>query len=118
MGNSFDHILAHLAAQHEPVAHPTAQHVRDSLPRVKVPAATAAATAAAAASAESGAGAAAGPDRSTPAATVKAGDTCAVCHDEFEEGTELAAIPGCMHCFHEACIMPWLDQVRFRVLAV
>ena len=101
MGPSFDQILAQLAAQHEPVPQPTAQHVRDSLPKVHVPPAG---SATASATVE-------GADRSAAAAAVRAGDTCAVCHDEFEEGSQLLAIPGCMHCFHGDCIMPWLQQV-------
>lgn len=111
MGNNFDQILAHLAAQHEPQARPTDQHTRDTLPQVKVPRAAAAAAAPGSAEAAAGAGAAAESLHSSPAAAVKAGDTCAVCHDEFEEGMELSAIPGCMHCFHGACIQPWLEQV-------
>ena len=108
MGNNFDQILAHLAAQHEPQATPTDQHVRETLPQVKISSASTAAGSAA------GAAAAAAPGSDCPpsVASVKAGDTCAVCHDEFEEGMELSSIPGCLHCFHGACIQPWLEQVR------
>lgn len=103
MGNSFEQILAQLAAQHEPQPQPTAKHVLESLPRVTVPTTAAAPVAASAAAAEDGA--------SVPTATVKVGDTCAVCHDEYQAGAVLTAIPGCMHCFHGDCIMPWLEEV-------
>ncbi|GLT29819.1 hypothetical protein SLA2020_046620 [Shorea laevis] len=34
---------------------------------------------------------------------------CAVCKDEFEEGTEAKQIP-CKHLYHEDCILPWLKM--------
>ena len=108
MGNNFEQILAQLAAQHEPPPQPTAKHVRDTLPRVTVPAA------AAAAATEAEVAASVAADCLAPAAAVKAGDTCAVCHDEYQEGAVLTAVPGCMHCFHGDCIMPWLEEVRCR----
>jgi Ring finger domain len=44
-------------------------------------------------------------------AACKAGDACTVCHEECEAGTIVVQLP-CSHCFHEDCIMPWLEQVR------
>lgn len=64
--------------------------------------AAAATTAAAAASATDG------------YASCQPGELCTVCHDVFEPGTEVAELP-CHHCFHEDCIMPWLQQVWMLV---
>ncbi|KAE8702409.1 RNF181 protein [Hibiscus syriacus] len=33
---------------------------------------------------------------------------CAVCMDEFEEGTEAKQMP-CKHLYHKDCILPWLE---------
>ncbi|THG22099.1 hypothetical protein TEA_014406 [Camellia sinensis var. sinensis] len=35
--------------------------------------------------------------------------TCAVCLEEFREGTELTSMP-CSHLFHHHCIEPWLES--------
>ncbi|KXZ53849.1 hypothetical protein GPECTOR_6g767 [Gonium pectorale] len=43
-------------------------------------------------------------------ASCRAGEVCTVCHDAFEAGGEVVELP-CRHCFHEGCIMPWLQQV-------
>ncbi|KAK8668901.1 hypothetical protein V6N13_106347 [Hibiscus sabdariffa] len=34
---------------------------------------------------------------------------CAVCMDEFEEGTEAKQMP-CKHRYHKDCILPWLEM--------
>jgi Ring finger domain len=47
----------------------------------------------------------------TQHAACKAGDACTVCHEECEAGTIVVQLP-CSHCFHEDCIMPWLEQVK------
>lgn len=47
-------------------------------------------------------------------AACKAGDACTVCHEECEAGTIVVQLP-CSHCFHEDCIMPWLEQVRVQL---
>ena len=39
----------------------------------------------------------------------KAGDPCSVCHSEFEAEKEVVQLP-CEHCFHERCILPWLEM--------
>lgn len=43
-----------------------------------------------------------------PGTTCKAGDPCTVCHTEFEAEGEVLQLP-CEHCFHEGCILPWLE---------
>ena len=35
--------------------------------------------------------------------------TCAVCLEEFGEGTEVTSMP-CCHLFHHGCIVPWLKS--------
>ncbi len=37
-----------------------------------------------------------------------AGEPCTVCHDAFEAETKVVEL-ACSHCFHEDCIMPWLE---------
>lgn len=82
-----------------------------------VPAATAGAPAApdsTAAPAAAGAGAeaeAAGAAAAAiEAAFCTAGEPCTVCHEEFVAGCEVVVLP-CRHCFHEACLLPWLSEV-------
>ena len=41
--------------------------------------------------------------------TCKAGDPCTVCHSEFEAEGKVVQLP-CEHCFHEPCILPWLEM--------
>ena len=42
---------------------------------------------------------------------IEAGEqtTCAICLEEFEAGEKLRKMP-CEHCFHHACIKPWLTE--------
>ncbi|EFJ40020.1 hypothetical protein VOLCADRAFT_100265 [Volvox carteri f. nagariensis] len=42
-------------------------------------------------------------------ASCQPGELCTVCHDAFEAGGEVVELP-CRHCFHEDCIMPWLQE--------
>jgi hypothetical protein len=39
-----------------------------------------------------------------------AGEPCTVCHEEFTAGAEVLQLP-CRHCFHETCLLPWLQEV-------
>lgn len=34
--------------------------------------------------------------------------TCAVCLEAFAPGDTARLLPGCPHCFHAACVDPWL----------
>jgi hypothetical protein len=38
-------------------------------------------------------------------------DNCAICQDELVEGVTELVLP-CGHCFHEDCIIPWLERSR------
>jgi hypothetical protein len=51
------------------------------------------------------------------AAFCSAGEPCTVCHEEFVAGRQVVALP-CRHCFHEACLLPWLGEVSWRVLLI
>lgn len=44
-----------------------------------------------------------------PGQACKAGDPCTVCHTEFEAEGQVVQLP-CEHCFHEECILPWLEM--------
>ena len=35
---------------------------------------------------------------------------CSICLENIEEGAVAKIIPGCLHKFHEPCIVPWLIQ--------
>lgn len=41
-------------------------------------------------------------------ASCAVGEACTICHDEFSSGAEVIEL-GCRHCFHPACILPWLE---------
>ena len=76
---------------HQPTFLPTARSTLDSLPRRTVTASGLA-------------------DKETPADArgCKAGEPCTVCHDDFVAGITVVELP-CLHCFHEDCILPWLE---------
>lgn len=140
--NGLEALLSRIAEQHQPMFVPTAPETRAGLPRLQVPtpsqAAAAAHTApsvrdssapaAGAANAAAGAGdqqqrQGQGQQQQQRHAACKVGDACTVCHDEYEAGATVVQLP-CCHCFHEDCIMPWLEQVcssvfsrRMRVIA-
>ena len=114
-------LLNSLAQSHQPVFVPTAPEARDGLPRLKVPSPSEAAAAARSAAAVGACGGDSAPSRTSSGggdgasaqaqhAACKAGDSCTVCRDEYQAGGEVVQLP-CRHCFHEECIMPWLEQV-------
>eukprot|EP01065_Artemidia_motanka_P047485 TRINITY_DN7455_c1_g1_i1.p1 TRINITY_DN7455_c1_g1~~TRINITY_DN7455_c1_g1_i1.p1 ORF type:complete len:727 (+),score=189.24 TRINITY_DN7455_c1_g1_i1:107-2287(+) len=35
---------------------------------------------------------------------------CTVCQDSFEDGQEVARMPGCAHSFHSECVGTWLER--------
>lgn len=48
-------------------------------------------------------------------AACSVGDECNVCWDEYSEDQTVLQLP-CNHCFHEGCILKWLEEVRARGL--
>ena len=44
----------------------------------------------------------------TPAAADAEAEMCSVCLCDYEVGDSLRQLPDCKHCFHMACIDPWL----------
>ena len=42
---------------------------------------------------------------------MEAGAECPVCQDTLTEGEECKRVP-CGHMFHEACLLPWLKEVK------
>ena len=93
--------VQHVIMQHvlgQPQRQATAASTIESLPRLKVQAAKPEPAAIAAA-------------EQAPAGTlaaVSAGQQCTVCHDDFVADAEVVQLP-CRHCFHEHCILPWLE---------
>ncbi|BFG20317.1 hypothetical protein CerSpe_065920 [Prunus speciosa] len=39
-------------------------------------------------------------------------DSCTVCMEEFNGGSEIACMP-CLHLFHEKCVVTWLKQSHY-----
>lgn len=93
-----EQILQRLMDQYQPQATPAASSAIAALPRLRV--ASTADLADNAAPAE-------------PVAACRAGDPCTVCHDDFEAGAEVMQLP-CKHCFHQDCLLPWLDAVSLK----
>ncbi len=93
-----EHILQRLMDQYQPQASPASTSAVAELPRLKVSSSAQAACADAA--------------RAESSAACKIGDACTVCHDDFSEGTEVVQLP-CKHCFHQDCLLPWLEAVSF-----
>lgn len=91
-----EQILQRLMDQYQPQATPAASTAVAALPRLRV---------------ASAADQASGAPPAEPVAACRAGDPCTVCHDEFEGGAEVMQLP-CKHCFHQDCLLPWLDTVR------
>ena len=89
-------IMHHVLGQ--PQRQATAASTIEALPRLKVQAAKPE-PAAIEAAAQAPAG---------TLAAVSAGQQCAVCHDDFVADAEVVQLP-CRHCFHEHCILPWLE---------
>ena len=89
-------IMHHVLGQ--PQRQATAASTIEGLPRLKVQAAKPE-PAALEAAAQAPAG---------TLAAVSAGQQCAVCHDDFVAEAEVVQLP-CRHCFHEHCILPWLE---------
>lgn len=117
---SMDALMSQIMQQYQPQFVPTAPDARESLPRRTVGARRASSkalvvgtTADTPPPVEPGLEQAReqptheGMDEDGKAAA-RVGDTCTVCHDDYEEGATVVELP-CMHCFHEDCIMPWLE---------
>ena len=47
-------------------------------------------------------------------ASCSAGEPCSVCMATFKETEMVVELP-CCHCFHEECLMPWLQEVGMHV---
>ena len=89
--NWMDAIMTRIMEQHEPSSTPTASEIIDNLPMYSVRPKSA--------------------KRLEPApheAMVCAGEDCAVCHDEFSEGTKVAELP----CSHVSDPIFWFFQSR------
>ena len=104
LGNaaSMDHIVTQLMEAHQPAIYATKPDVLAALPRLRVPGRAAGASP----QADAGPGAEGG-----QFAACEAGDPCTVCHDSYEEGDMVVQLP-CKHCFHEDCILAWLEVRR------
>ena len=101
-GLNMDHITTQLMEAHQPAIYATKRDVLAALPRLRV-AGRGDAPGQVPEAAEAAAGGSGG-----EAAACSAGDPCTVCHDDIGEGTIVVQLP-CKHCFHEECILPWLE---------
>jgi Ring finger domain len=90
MGEAWmEQIAAQLMDQYQPTSFPTAARIVSALPTYDV-------------RPRSSKGEP-GPNESFACA----GEPCSVCHDEFIEKSKVVELC-CSHCFHGACIKPWL----------
>ncbi|GAB4814710.1 hypothetical protein N2152v2_001756 [Parachlorella kessleri] len=94
-----DRVITQIMNQYQPQTRETARRVRDHLPRLRVRPKEGSGSQAAAA---------AGSDSEMGMAAVSEGEPCSVCHDDFKRSEEVVELP-CNHCFHEGCLMPWLE---------
>lgn len=103
-----DALLSRLMAQYEPHSVATARATREALPKLRVAPRVAAHGGEedpSSASAEQIGKQQAGEQRY---AAAHAGETCAVCFEEWDEGAEVTELP-CKHCFCHECIGRWLE---------
>lgn len=105
---SYDALITHLMNQYQPQTVATSQAARAALPRRLVPARDADGAAHVVAAGKEDGGE---QQQSVKFASCRCGDPCSVCQDEFKEGAEVVELP-CSHCYHETCIMPWLETVK------
>lgn len=111
---TMDDLMSQIMQQYQPHFVPTAPDARQSLPRRTVGPRRASSKALMVnpeertPSTEHDGDAAGGAAATVDSAAAHAGDTCTVCHDDYEEGATVVELP-CTHCFHEDCIMPWLE---------
>lgn len=85
-----DEISSRLMEEYQPASHPTAAHIRESLPNLVVRKADAEG------------------EPKVDEAFAREGDPCTICHDDFVAGSKVAELP-CTHCFHSDCLFPWLE---------
>lgn len=96
-----EQILQQLTEHYQPAFQGTARDTLDSLPHLKVPTAEQHSHRTTSAKGDI-------TDAVPGLAACKPGEACTVCHDEFLPGLQVVQLP-CKHCFHEACIRPWLE---------
>lgn len=104
---TMDALMSQIMQQYQPQFVPTAPSTRETLPRRTVGPRRASSKALMVADGACDDDKEA-PDGVPDKAAARVGDTCTVCHDDYEEGTTVVELP-CTHCFHEGCIMPWLE---------
>eukprot|EP00877_Chromochloris_zofingiensis_P007338 jgi/Chrzof1/2858/Cz12g01140.t1 len=100
---SWDRIIARLLEAHQPARAPTSQEVINQLPRLPVPPASPKSATAADVPLDTL------PTDNSNHAHCRPGEACTVCHEEFVTGGQVLELP-CQHCFHEDCILPWLQE--------
>jgi hypothetical protein len=85
-GGDLEELMMRSLNSYQPPREPTSRSVLNALPRFKV---------------EDG------------AERCRIGEPCSICHEAFAAGEEVVQLPcsGGGHCFHEACVSPWLHEV-------